>query len=235
MLALAVFFGNPGPDYKSNRHNAGWLLARKLAFFYTLGWRKKFKGQWAEIAGEKLIAFCPPVLDLQDDSSKKSQESSASLYSENSSPPEKIHFLMPGTFMNRSGDSVREAASFFKIKSEQIIVIHDELELPLGTISLKFSGGLGGHNGLRSMKANFGTADFWRLRLGIGRPDDRLPGQGGKEGSGKGIVDWVLSDFSPEEASVLESTLESAADLLIRTLVYGPENFVPLWGKKKIL
>ena len=142
---------------------------------------------------------------------------------------------MPETYMNRSGDSVHEAACFYKIKTEQIIVIHDELELPLGTISLKFSGGLGGHNGLRSMRQQFGTADFWRLRIGIGRPDDRLPGQGGREGSGRGIIDWVLSDFSTEESPVLEQTLKTAAGLLLRTLVYGPEVFLPLWSKKKVV
>jgi len=220
MIELAAFLGNPGAEHEGNRHNAGWLLARKLPFSDGLRWRKKYKGLWADIEGARLLPFCasmadePPVLP---------------------SPAEKIQFLMPETYMNRSGDSVREAASFFKIKPEQIMVIHDELELPLGTISLKFSGGLGGHNGLRSMKANFGTPDFWRLRLGIGRPDDRLPGQGGKEGSGRGIVDWVLSDFSPEEAPVLEPCLERAADLLLKVLVYGPENYLPLWNKKKVI
>jgi PTH1 family peptidyl-tRNA hydrolase len=146
-----------------------------------------------------------------------------------------IHFLMPGTYMNLSGDSVQAAASFFKIPPECILVVHDELELALGTISLKFSGGLGGHNGLRSMKGNFGTPDFWRLRIGIGRPDDRLPGEGGHAGSGRGIADWVLSDFNAAEMPILEPALEAAAALLVKALAEDPQSLLPEWGKKKIV
>jgi PTH1 family peptidyl-tRNA hydrolase len=147
---------------------------------------------------------------------------------------EKIHFLMPETYMNLSGESVSAAAAFFKIKVEEILVVHDELELPLGTLSLKFSGGLGGHNGLRSMKACFGSADFWRLRIGIGRPGDREPGAGGPPGSGKGIYDWVLSDFSAIETEVLGPALKSGAELVTRVLAGDPETLLPEWAKKKI-
>jgi len=146
-----------------------------------------------------------------------------------------IHFLMPETYMNRSGVSVQAAAAFFKINIEEIIIIHDELELPPGTISLKFSGGLGGHNGLRSMKASFGSADFWRLRVGIGRPDSRLPGEGGPSGSGEGIIDWVLTDFSIQELETLSPALEAGADLLTKTFITDPENLLNEWKKKKIL
>ena len=147
---------------------------------------------------------------------------------------ENIHFLMPETYMNLSGESVFAAASFYKIKIEEIIVVHDELELPFGCISLKFSGGLGGHNGLRSMKKCFGTADFWRLRIGLGRPDSRLPGEGGREGSGEGIFDWVLSDFSKTEQETLASTLDAGAGLLLKALECEPETLLPEWAKKKI-
>jgi len=144
------------------------------------------------------------------------------------------HFLMPETYMNRSGISVQAASSFFKIMIEEIIVIHDELELPLGTISLKFSGGLGGHNGLRSMKDCFGSADFWRLRIGIGRPDSRLPGEGGHAGSGEGIIDWVLTDFSNDEKETLTPALEAGANLLLQTFTEEPETFLKEWKKKKV-
>jgi PTH1 family peptidyl-tRNA hydrolase len=141
---------------------------------------------------------------------------------------------MPETFMNLSGESVFAAASFFKIKPEAILVIHDELELPLGTAALKFSGGLGGHNGLRSMKACVGTADFWRFRIGIGRPDSRRPGQGSHEGSGEGIVDWVLSDFSAAEMPLLEQVFEAGAAAVAQAFDKGPETLLPEWNKKKI-
>jgi len=146
-----------------------------------------------------------------------------------------VHFLMPETYMNLSGESVFAASSFFKIKMEEIIVIHDELELPLGTISLKYAGGLGGHNGLRSMKSSFGNADCWRIRIGIGRPDSRLPGEGGHAGSGEGVYDWVLSDFSKAELELLVPALSGGANLLMQTFSCDPQTLLKQWAKKKIL
>ena len=144
------------------------------------------------------------------------------------------HFLMPETFMNLSGESAQAAAKFFKINVEEIVVIHDELELPLGVISLKYSGGLGGHNGLRSMKKCLNSADFWRIRIGIGRPDSRLPGEGGHEGSGEGVYDWVLSDFSKNEQETLMPALDAGANLLVQVFENDPETLLKEWAKKKI-
>jgi PTH1 family peptidyl-tRNA hydrolase len=151
--------------------------------------------------------------------------------------PEKMHFIKPQKYMNLSGESVKEAASFYKIKLNEIIVVHDEIELPFGFLSLKFSGGLGGHNGLRSMKNCFGSADFWRLRIGIGRPDDRLPGAGGNPESSlkAGIADWVLSDFTSAEADALVPVFNTGASLLIQALTVGPEPLLPQWAKKSAL
>ncbi|MDR0623455.1 MAG: aminoacyl-tRNA hydrolase [Treponema sp.] len=218
MIQLAVFLGNPGLEYAGNRHNAGRLLAERLPFYGSMSWQKKYKGLYAAFDRSRLPA------------SGISTETLAETAPE---PPPKIHFLMPGTYMNLAGESAAAAASFFKIKPDQVLVVHDELELPLGTLSLKFSGGLGGHNGLRSMKACFGTADFWRLRIGIGRPDDRAPGQGGPPGSGRGVIDWVLSDFSAAESEILAPALEAGAGLLLRVLLLGPERLLPEWRKKK--
>jgi len=145
------------------------------------------------------------------------------------------HFLMPETFMNLSGESVQAAAAFLKIDVKEIIVIHDELELPLGFLSLKYSGGLGGHNGLRSMKKSFNSADFWRIKIGIGRPDSRVPGGGGREGSGEGVYDWVLSDFSKDEQETLMPTLDAGANLLTQTFENEPETLLKEWAKKKII
>jgi PTH1 family peptidyl-tRNA hydrolase len=136
--------------------------------------------------------------------------------------------------MNRSGEPVRAAASFFKIPPENILVVHDELEMPLGFASFKFSGGLGGHNGLRSMKAVFGTADFWRLRIGIGRPDDREPGKGGNPEKHGDIAGWVLSDFGRAEVPVFDEVLTAVADALVQALLRGPHALLPEWNKKRI-
>ena len=213
MIELAVFLGNPGREYSRNRHNAGFLLAEKLKA--NLSWQKKYKGLYASMERSLLAQEGSPQVDGGQSS--------------------RLHFIKPQTYMNLSGQSVSAAASFFKIKTASIMVIHDELELGLGTLSLKFGGGLGGHNGLRSMKASLGSADFWRLRIGIGRPDSRAPGKGGPEGSGEGIVDWVLSDFSAQETEEMERVLDAALELLTSALLNGPEGLLPEWSKKKVL
>ena len=217
MLQLVVFLGNPGADYQNNRHNAPWMLADALPFAPRLGWQKKFKGLYAGM----------------DSAMLSGAESSEGVPGE-APVPVKIHFLKPQTYMNSSGESALAAASFFKIKLDEIIVVHDEIELPLGTVSLKFSGGLGGHNGLRSMKACFGSADFWRLRLGVGRPDSRLPGRGGNPESSRnaGIADWVLSDFSAAELETLAPVFTAASGLLVQALAAGPQRLLPEWAKK---
>jgi PTH1 family peptidyl-tRNA hydrolase len=217
VLELVVFLGNPGPRYEHNRHNVGRLFAERLPFYSRLSWQKKYRGLYAP-ADTGILA--PLVVEPRDTPQ---------------GPARKLHFLEPETFMNLSGESVAAAAGFFKFAPESILAVHDELELPLGVVSLKAGGGLGGHNGLRSMKASLGSADFWRLRFGIGRPDDRAPGQGGPPGSGKGIIDWVLSDFSPGEEEALEEIFPQAAAVLIQALLQGPETLLPAWGKKMVL
>jgi PTH1 family peptidyl-tRNA hydrolase len=203
MIELIAFLGNPGQEYVKNRHNVGRLLAGFLPFERSLNWQKKYKGLYAGLDRAMLQTSFPgaaPGLEA----------------------PARIHFLMPETFMNLSGESVQAAASFFKIPPARILVVHDELEIPLGTASFKFSGGLGGHNGLRSMKACFGSPDFWRLRIGIGRPNhDNISG-------------WVLSDFSAAEKPALDQVLEAAAAALTQAILDGPEKLLPEWNKKKL-
>jgi PTH1 family peptidyl-tRNA hydrolase len=107
--------------------------------------------------------------------------------------------------------------------------------MPLGVAGFKFGGGLGGHNGLRSMKACFGTADFWRLRIGIGRPDDREPGKGGRPDQHGDIVGWVLSDFDAPELSVLDQVFPAVSDALLSALLRGPKTLPGEWNKKRIV
>jgi PTH1 family peptidyl-tRNA hydrolase len=223
MIELAAFLGNPGREYAGNRHNAGRLLAGKCPFFASLRWREKFKGRYASLESGRLLPYQNLSAGLPGSALCESAFSGPSpAAGGRDDPPERIHFLMPETYMNLSGDSVYAAASFFKIPPERVLVVHDELELPLGTAALKFSGGLGGHNGLRSMKARFGTADFWRLRIGIGRPNHA------------DISLWVLSDFTPPERPALERVLDACAAALTEALLRGPESLLPEWNKKKI-
>jgi len=108
----------------------------------------------------------------------------------------KIIFLKPETFMNNIGKSVQAAAHFFKIEPEEIIVIHDDLELPFEKLAVKKGGGAGGHNGLRSITQHLGSSNYYRLRMGIGRP---------VHGS---VSSFVLGRFTPDEEIGLNFFLE---------------------------
>ena len=137
---------------------------------------------------------------------------------------QRIYFLKPETYMNNSGLSIIEIANFFKIKAEETLVVHDELELPFGIVSFKWAGGLGGHNGLRSTKAVFNTADFWRLRFGISKP------------SGANIADYVLSPFSQDEQISLNAIFKETEIFLSKVLrSTDPKRFLPEWSKKKLM
>jgi peptidyl-tRNA hydrolase, PTH1 family len=114
--------------------------------------------------------------------------------------------LKPMTYMNESGRSVQPAMAFFKVEPKDVIVIHDELDLPFGEVRLKFSGGHAGHNGLRSIVARSGTADFGRVRLGISRPPPGFQGE---------VADYVLSSFDAVERAVLPDILAKAADSVL--------------------
>ena len=102
--------------------------------------------------------------------SLKLENKFSALYAKANIDGVECHLLMPMTFMNKSGISIQSCANFFKITPERILVAHDELDLPAGEVKLKFAGGHGGHNGLRDTLAHLGTADFYRLRIGIGHP-----------------------------------------------------------------
>ncbi len=114
----------------------------------------------------------------------------------------KVIFLKPETFMNHIGKSVQAAAHFFKIQPEEIIVIHDDLELPFETLAVKKGGGAGGHNGLRSITQHLGSSNYYRLRMGIGRP---------VHGS---VSSFVLGRFTREEEIGLISFVEKGASEL---------------------
>jgi PTH1 family peptidyl-tRNA hydrolase len=114
--------------------------------------------------------------------------------------------LRPMTFMNASGDSVQPAAAFFKIEPADIVVLHDELDLPFGDVRLKHGGGHAGHNGLRSIMERLGTGDFGRVRIGIGRPPPGFRGE---------VASFVLSGFDPTERAALPDLLKKAGDSVL--------------------
>lgn len=111
--------------------------------------------------------------------------------------------LQPMTFMNASGRSVAALARFYKIAPEEILVIHDELDLPPGNAKIKKGGGNGGHNGLKDISAHLGTPDYWRLRLGIGHPGEK-----------SAVVNYVLHTPQREEALLIQDNIDQSAKLL---------------------
>jgi len=114
---------------------------------------------------------------------------------------EKVLLLKPLTYMNLSGRSVAEAARFFRIAPADILVLFDDLDLEVGRLRLRTKGSAGGHNGVKSIIAELGTAEFPRLRIGIGRP-----------APGWQVVDWVLAPFGPEDAAVVAGVLPRAVE-----------------------
>ena len=114
-----------------------------------------------------------------------------------------LWLLQPMTFMNRSGQSVAALARFFKIAPDEILVAHDELDLLPGEARLKKGGGHAGHNGLRDIHAQLGSADYWRLRLGIGHPGDRQE-----------VANWVLKKPAPDQREALQQAIERSLKAL---------------------
>lgn len=125
---------------------------------------------------------------------------------------EQAVLLKPMTFMNESGRSVQPAMAFFKATPREIIVIHDELDLPFNDVRVKFGGGHAGHNGLRSIVAHVGTADFGRVRFGIGRPPPGFRGE---------VADFVLSSFDATERATLADGLKLAVESVLDIAARG--------------
>lgn len=125
---------------------------------------------------------------------------------------EDVVLLKPQTFMNESGRSVQAAMAFFKPSIDRLLVIHDELDLPFGTIRLKAGGGHAGHNGLRSIMACVGNGEFGRVRFGIGRPPPGFRGE---------VADYVLSGFDGPERAEMPDLLKKAAESVVEVATRG--------------
>lgn len=126
-----------------------------------------------------------------------------------------ISLFKPLSYMNRSGDCVQPVVSFYKLSMDELLVIHDELDLPFGTLRLKRGGGNAGHNGLRSITARLGSSDYTRLRIGIGRPPPDFPGTG---------ADYVLQGFAAAERQKLPDLISRAALVVSLVVDQGLES-----------
>jgi peptidyl-tRNA hydrolase, PTH1 family len=172
MIRLFVGLGNPGTEYEATRHNAGF-------------W-------WIDSLAQQLGARLVPERSYQALAARvNGAPAAAGPAAGPATGP--IWLLQPMTFMNRSGFSVASLARFFKIEPAEILVVHDELDVLPGQAKLKLGGSSGGHNGLKDIHAQLGTADFWRLRLGIGHPGVKAE-----------VVNYVLKKPSPTDREAID-------------------------------
>ncbi len=195
MVDLVVFLGNPGKQYETTRHNAGWMVAPHLA---TSG----------------ATDAAPPA---------QAQQKAGGRYETAHVGGNRVWFLWPETFMNHSGECVGRFCAFFRVDPDRVLVVHDELELPFGTLSLRRGGGLGGHNGLRSIQSALTTPGFMRLRVGISRP---------KHGS---VSSWVLSRFAAQEEGFLPHVLRAAAECLDEVLRKPSEELFTRYRRLEVI
>lgn len=165
---LIVGLGNPGREYRGNRHNVGFMAVDQIC--------ESINVRLSRMQSKALIGS-----GLVNDS--------------------KIVLAKPQTFMNNSGQAVAALVRFYKIPLDQLLVIHDDLDLPLGTIRMRPGGGPGGQKGLASTIQHLGTQEFPRLRIGIGRPPGRMD-----------AAAYVLQDFSKADQEIIQIVLQKAVE-----------------------
>jgi len=173
LIRLVVGLGNPGKEYERTRHNAGFWLVERFASSKGIALRKD--GKFKALVGQI----------------------------QGTSPAGAAWLLLPQSFMNASGQAVQMLAGFFRIKPEEILVVHDELDFPPGVAKMKQGGGIAGHNGLKDISQRIASHDYWRLRIGVGKPPSDAEG-----------ADYVLQRPPAEEKEAIDAVIQKALDLL---------------------
>lgn len=146
----------------------------------------------------------------------------SSLYEEIHYSENKLFLIKPQTFMNRSGKAVHEIKSFYKIPTENLIIIYDELDIPLGKLKIKFGGGAAGHNGIRSILNSIGEDGFSRIRLGIGKPVKR-----------EKTVGHVLSKFAKDEKHIVDDMITTVYKAVIEIIENGVQSAMNKFNNNK--
>ncbi|GHH80007.1 peptidyl-tRNA hydrolase [Streptomyces sulfonofaciens] len=181
---LVVGLGNPGPEYAGNRHNVGFMAADLLAGRMGGAFKRAARAQAQVLEGR----IGPPGPGSR-----------------------RVVLVKPASYMNLSGGPVTALRDFYKVPTDHIVAIHDELDIDYGTLRLKLGGGDNGHNGLKSMTKAMGP-DYHRVRFGIGRPPGRMQ-----------VADFVLKDFSSTERKELDYFVDRAADAVECLVTEGLE------------
>ncbi len=183
-LELIAGLGNPGREYEATRHNFGFLGIDALL------------RAWGPLGAASLVSSRKDPFELYKGVAPGPHG------------PQRIFLLKPLTYMNKSGEAVRRVLDYYNLDAAGLLVLHDELDLPLGRMRLKKGGGNAGHNGLKSIDLHAGTPEYYRLRLGIGKP------------AGSDGASFVLGRFASAERPLVEEVLQAVCDG-VETLARG--------------
>lgn len=183
---LVVGLGNPGPKYAATRHNAGYLVVDELADRMGSPFRAHKSGRADVVEGRLGVPGAPGP---------------------------RVVLAKARSYMNEVGGPVKALAQFYKVPMERVIAVHDELDIPFEALRAKRGGGDGGHNGLKSMRGSLGGGEFYRVRVGVGRPPGRQE-----------PADFVLSGYSSAERKHLPLQIDRAADAVESLITDGLES-----------
>ncbi len=183
-IRMIAGLGNPGEEYAQTRHNAGFKAIDELA-------RQANVTYWKNQAGAEVASI--KVNDAEAEDGKR-----------------EVILVKPQSYMNTSGGPISKLCAQYKVSVEELLVIHDELDIPAGDVRIKVGGGHAGHNGLRSIIDKMGSRDFSRVRVGIGNPPGRMP-----------VADFVLKQLCSREAEDFDETTVRAAEAAATALTRG--------------
>lgn len=216
-MKLIVGLGNPGEKYENTRHNLGYMaVARFMKDFESL----------KDTVWQKSEKFKSNILELD--------------YQPKSGSLEKVILSQPLTYMNNSGMAVSLLANFYKIDASDIWIIHDELDLPIGSMRIRFGGAAAGHHGVESVIESLGTDKFWRFRLGIGLSHPHSGQSAREDGSEQKVSKqflgsaekYVLSPFTHEDHSKARELIKHASDAISYALEKGLEKSMNRFNTK---
>ncbi|MEE0279581.1 MAG: aminoacyl-tRNA hydrolase [Collinsella bouchesdurhonensis] len=190
-IRMIAGLGNPGEEYAQTRHNAGFKAIDELA-------RQANVTYWKNQAGAEVASI--KVNDAEAEGGKR-----------------EVILVKPQSYMNTSGGPISKLCAQYKVSVEELLVIHDELDIPAGDVRIKVGGGHAGHNGLRSIIDKMGSRDFSRVRVGIGNPPGRMS-----------VADFVLKQLRSREAEDFDETTiraaEAAATALTRGVIFARDH-----------
>ena len=190
-IRMIAGLGNPGEEYAQTRHNAGFKAIDELA-------RQANVTYWKNQAGAEVASI--KVNDAEAEGGKR-----------------EVILVKPQSYMNTSGGPISKLCAQYKVNVEELLVIHDELDIPAGDVRIKVGGGHAGHNGLRAILDKMGSRDFSRVRVGIGNPPGRMP-----------VADFVLKQLRSREAEDFDETTiraaEAAATALTRGVIFARDH-----------